>query len=37
MILNIIILLISFIIICLVIIKSSPKIITYFEEHFKDI
>lgn len=37
MILNIAILLILFIIICLVIIKYSPNIINYAEEHFKNI
>lgn len=34
MILNIVILLILFIIICLLVIKLSPSIIKYTEEHF---
>ena len=36
MLLNIVILLIIFIIICMTIIYNSPKIINYVEEHFKD-
>jgi len=37
MILNILILLIIFVIICLTIIYNSPKIIQYAEEHFDNL
>ena len=37
MLLNIVILLILFVIMCLIIINYSPKIIQFAEEHFKDV